>query len=113
MGTSGRVRCALIATQQPVPKLHAIAALKRVRSRPILPQRVEHDRADCLACLPRQGARELRAFGVSDMNLIPHGCFLCTACCAASSYLVQVYFSADAAATGWPARDESNRLWHP
>src|SRR5271156_2433045 len=112
MGTSGRVRCALIATQQPVPKLHAIAALKRVRSRPILPQRVEHDRADCLACLPRQGARELRGFGVADMNLNPSRMFPMRGVLRAAIWY-KCTAAPNAAATEWPVRDESNRLWHP
>jgi len=66
-----------IATQKLVPKLDRIAAFKRVRSRPILPQGIEYNLADRLAGLTRQSARELRGFGVTDMNLIPHGCFLC------------------------------------
>ena len=65
------------AIATPVPKLDPIATFKRVSSRPILPQGIQHNLADRFACLPCQRSRELRSFGVADMNLIPQGCFLC------------------------------------
>jgi hypothetical protein len=90
-----------IATQQLVPKPDAIAAFGRVRSWPILPQGIEHNLADRLAGLARQGARELRGFGVTDVNLIPHGCFS-SARSRASSQLVQMYLGIGVVATRWP-----------
>ena len=48
----------------------------RARARPTLPQGIEHNFGERLTGLTRQGVRELRGFGVADMNLIPHGCFL-------------------------------------
>src|SRR3981189_1546589 len=55
--------------------LDTIAALAQVRSRAVLPERIQHDLADRPAGLPRQRACELCGFGVADMNLILHGCF--------------------------------------
>jgi hypothetical protein len=49
-----------IATQKLVPKLDTIAAFKRVRSRPILPQGIEYNLTDRLAGLTRQSARAAR-----------------------------------------------------
>jgi hypothetical protein len=67
----------------------------------VLPQGIEHNLADRLASLARQGARELRGFGVADMNLVPHGCFS-SARSRAISQLVQMYLGVGVAATRWP-----------
>lgn len=55
----------------------AVGAKARCESRvqarefaPILPQGIEHNRADRLAGLMRQSARELGGLGIADMNLI-------------------------------------------
>jgi hypothetical protein len=73
-------------------------AVARARLRPVLPQRVEHDLADRLAGLARQRARELRGFGVADMNLIPHGCFPCV---EQRENLIHMYIGVDAVAAQW------------
>jgi hypothetical protein len=85
--------------QQLAPKLDTIA-VGWVRLRPVLPQRVEHDLADCLAGLARERARQLHGFGVANMNLIPHGCFLGRE----AARLVQMYLRVGAATTKWASR---------
>ena len=59
-GHLGPCQARAIATQEPAPKLDTIA-VARLRLRPVLPKRVEHDLADRPAGLARQLTRELAA----------------------------------------------------
>src|SRR4051812_20970073 len=66
--------------EQSAPDLDPLLRRSRARARPVLPQGIKHDLADRPAGLPRQRARQLCGFGVADVDLILHGCFLCLEC---------------------------------